>query len=453
MADKIGNLYTGDNTDPNDQLRINQYQLRYFGDKGTEYFKYGLQQVDSNPYALDEDPVIFGFNISINTITSPLFNEVNDFFDYIGPRIKEIDTRRQTYNDLIEHICLFFDKPDTNLLSNFKSHYIKKIAGIDKLVETRDQSFAKFKDDMLTITMMEDTFLNGGYLSMLYKTLSYSKLNGKQLIPENLLRFDMDITISEIRNYNKVLKTLEGTDGNVTDAINIVQDNVSKYVYHLYECQFVFDSLSHDSTVSNVDKSIRDDFEFSITWKHSQSEFHKFKLDTFKYINNKNKNPNIYSDYNPTDPTPKFKDPYIILKTDEKIDAQQAQDSQSNLSDLKNSANAAKFNRIKRPGDLNGDNKVTFKEQFVSELDKIKENTKKNFLITIQQKRNQLINKAVEAIRGSLGLKRISAPYNVYDDNSSLFGKLKNDLVNFGGGQFNQLINLGNQALNKKGNK
>lgn len=454
-GDKIGIIpgypeSTGALTDYNEQNKLNQYQLRYFGDKSTEYFKYGLQQLDNNPYALDEDPVIFGFDISINTISSPLFNEMNPFFDYIGPRIKEIDSRRKVYQDFVDHIALFFDKPDTNMLSNFKSHYIKKINGVDKLIENTDQAFTKFKEDKITITMMEDTFLNGGYLGMLYRTLSYSRLNGKQLIPENLLRFDMDITISEIRNYNKVINSITNPDGSVTDAINVVKDNVSKYVYHLYDCQFFFDNNSHDSTVSNVDKSIREDFEFSITWKHTQSEFQKFKIDEFKYLNNKNKDPNVYSDFNPTDPTPPTKDPYLIYNKNSKDEAQTELDSKSQLSDLKNQTKISQLAGIKKPGDLNGDGKVSFKENFKSQLDTIKENTKKNILIAVQTKRNQLLNKAVEAIRGSLGLRRINAPYNVYDNNASVFGMLKNDLINFGGNQFNSLLGLGNSALNKK---
>jgi hypothetical protein len=461
MAQKIGNLYTGNSVD-NSQNKLNQYHYRYFKDLETFNFKYGLELIDSNPYGGDEDPIILGFDIRINTITSPLFNDMNSFFDYIGPRIKEIDSRRAVYNDFIDHFSLFFDKTDSNLLKNFKSHYLRSINGLDKLVNTGDKQFTKFGEDMLKIKMSEDVTMNGGYLSMLYKTLSYSKINGKQIIPENLLRFDMDIIISEIRNYNKVLKSITQTNlddnANTTEdsknIVNIVSDNMSRYVYHLYDCQFVFDELSHDAEVSNISKEIQNDFEFGIMYKFSTVEMEKWKLDQFKYLNNANKNPSIFMDSSPSsDNTPKTAEPYMVIDEQAQNEEQLKKDSESDLSSIKNSTNKNGDDLIKKPGDLNGDGEITGKEKVKSALDKLKEDTAKRAAQTIQQRRNELINKVVEQIRGSLGLRRINSPVNVYYDNNSLLGVIRNEIYDFANQGFSGSLENINSLINKKNAK
>lgn len=453
MAQKIGNLYTGNSVD-NSQNKLNQYHYQYFKDIDTFNFKYGLELINSNPNNGDEDPIILGFDIRINTITSPLFNDMKAFFDYIDGRIKEVESRRSIYRDFIDHFSLFFDKTDSNLLKNFKSHYIKSINGLDKLVNTSDQQFSKFGDDLLTIKMNEDVSMNGGYLSMLYKTLSYSKINGKQIIPENLLRFDMDIIISEIRNYNKVLKSVTQENGDSKDALNIVSDNMSRYVYHLYDCQFVFDQLSHDSEVSNVSKEIQDDFEFSIMYKFSTVEMEKWKLDEFKYVNNANKNPNIFMDSSPSsDNTPKTAEPYMVIDEQAKNEEQAKKDSESDLSSIKNSTNKNGDDLIKKPGDLNGDGEITGKEKVKSALDKLKEDTAKRAAQIIQQRRNELINKVVEQIRGSLGLRRINSPVNVYYDNNSLLGVIRNEIYDFANQGFSGSLENINSLINKKNAK
>lgn len=453
MAQKIGNLYTGNSVD-NSQNKLNQYHYQYFKDIDTFNFKYGLELISSNPNNGDEDPIILGFDIRINTITSPLFNDMNPFFDYIKDRIKEISSRKAVYNDFIEHFSLFFDKTDSNLLKNFKSHYLRSVSGLDKLVNTGDKQFTKFGEDMLKIKMSEDVTMNGGYLSMLYKTLSYSKINGKQIIPENLLRFDMDIIISEIRNYNKVLKSVTQENGDSKDVLNIVSDNMSRYVYHLYDCQFVFDELSHDAEVSNISKEIQNDFEFGIMYKFSTVEMEKWKLDQFKYLNNANKNPAIFMDSSPSsDNTPKTAEPYMVIDEQAQNEEQAKKDSESDLSSIKNSTNKNGDDLIKKPGDLNGDGEITGKEKVKSALDKLKEDTAKRAAQIIQQRRNELINKVVEQIRGSLGLRRINSPVNVYYDNNSLLGVIRNEIYDFANQGFSGSLENINSLINKKNAK
>lgn len=451
----IGNIYTGNMVD-NSQDALNQYVYRYFNDIRTFTFKYGLELSSSNPYSVDEDPTIFGFDIRINTITSPLFTDVGSFFNYIGDKINEVNSRANIYEDFLNHLYLFFDKTDTNLLQNFKSHYIKKITGLDKLVDTSEQKFTNYTKDKITISMSEDVGFNGGYLAMLYKTLSYSRLNGKLAIPENLLRFDMDIIVSEIRNYNRVLSSVNQTgvdqSGNQTEssvnALNVVADNMSRYVYHLYDCQFEFDSMSHDGSVSNENKEPAGEFEFNILYKFSTLEMQKWSpvptqnstatdIGFFNYINNENKNPALYSDASPSsDPTPITNEPYIVIDSGIFDTAQQDSNNQDSLATLKDSSLQTSQNDVLNP-----------QGGSPSLLDKLKQDAVNAAAYVAKQARNKLLLKVIGELENATGFRKINSPTNIYVDNYSPGAFIRNEIHNFA----NLGANAGFSALNTGG--
>jgi hypothetical protein len=139
---------------------------------------------------------------------------------------------------------------------------LKKISGLDKLIEKNGfdgkGNFINYGEDIITLTLNEDTNLSAGSLIMLYKTLSWSKNSGKKMIPENLLRFDLEITVSETRHYNRVM------------GENMIADVPNKYTYYLYECQFIFDKISHgDSIDMSSIKILEDGVNISFTYKYS----------------------------------------------------------------------------------------------------------------------------------------------------------------------------------------
>ena len=57
---------------------------------------------------------------------------------------------------------------------------------------------------------------------------------GKQVIPENLLRFDAYIIITEIRKYQRVFKI------NYPMGVDVYNDLLSKYTYKLYGLSVFF---------------------------------------------------------------------------------------------------------------------------------------------------------------------------------------------------------------------
>lgn len=197
------------------------------------------------------------------------------------------------------------DMRDTFLGSAAKAYYVQSISGLNKLNEQNDygeagQRFVKWGSDFLTITVNEDVSQNMGYLAALYKNLAWSRERGRLAVPENLLRFEAVLDITEIRNYIRAYKNkLESTPddpevlsgGNNFDWIQIA-DQTSKYRYFVHECQFFFPTMPHTDTLTNAPTEFAKGLEIKIYFKNSNLRFMKF---TPPY--NAKVNDNDYSGY------------------------------------------------------------------------------------------------------------------------------------------------------------
>ena len=313
-----------------------------FNDTSLDYFKHGLQVIDGKnsqlrseknaretwdgyeegvpsrlaqllgdtdgtkgtPYE-NTDPVIFGFEIIIDLVNSPLLNGSVEDFIASFPYVNEIATRRKVMADFRQQFLKLFktkgtfkigpDKPTASiktsnyantdspsqLYSNGKpaymSYYLKKIGGLEKLIEAnlpdKNKSLIEYRKDLLKLTFTEDVSLDMGTLAYLYKLLYWSKPNGKNIVPENLLRFNCDIVISEMRHFNRVRKGVTNGD------LEVVKDNLSRYIYTLNECQFWFDQPAHDSEVDLGSIKTYDDFVVTMDYKYATTKFERWTPD------------------------------------------------------------------------------------------------------------------------------------------------------------------------------
>lgn len=283
----------GSSTNPYYSIRDHYF---IFNDNSTDYFKFDQQTIyngGTTPYEIT-DPVIFGFDIIIDNLSSPLLNgSINDFIANYS-NISEIAARAKVYEEFKQQFIKFFktktpisidlDDPITitknidtsfttknsNILQNkraYLNYYLKSITGLNTLIEKnspgdKSSSITKYETDSITLTFDEDISLNIGTLTHLYKLLSWSKPNAKSIIPENLLRFNCDIIVSEIRNYSRVIRAVD------TGDIKVVKDNVSRYVYSLYECQFFFnDGMPHTDSI-DMGKKVDPYSGYSIKFYH-----------------------------------------------------------------------------------------------------------------------------------------------------------------------------------------
>lgn len=243
----------------------------------------------------NEDPTLLGYDIVIKSVQSPLFNgSVEDFINAsFNSQNLEITSRLDVITEFKEQFNKFFK---SDISSDSKVHYIKKISGLDRLNEANtnvefNKSFVDYGTDIISLTLYEDVNQNMGYLASLYKSLSWSRRNGKQLIPVNLLRFEAEITISEVRNFNKVVK-----DG--PTRLSVLADNISRYKYTLYDCQFFF-NMPHGSEIDMTTGTLLEGFDISFDYKYSTMKFEKFSYDdtntgsfgmNVKVVDNRNSN-------------------------------------------------------------------------------------------------------------------------------------------------------------------
>ena len=235
-------------------------KLKHFLDQDSNNFRFGDVMMPGF-YEL-EDPTFLGYDIFIDNVGSPLFNkQIKNFAKEFGNSVGITEIKNRFYNDKGDALYDIFyrkffeifhkltDSSDTNgnLSPNiptqiYRSYYINKIAGMKLL----HKPFIEYMKDKITITLNEDLKMRALNLSELYRNLTYSFKNGKQLIPRNLLRFNMIIKVSDIRKF----KYLDNTDNSIKNQANWTMnptgdvyksqwESTSVY-YTLYDCHLDF---------------------------------------------------------------------------------------------------------------------------------------------------------------------------------------------------------------------
>lgn len=330
--------------DPEQKFSTRDYYL-LFNDTSTDYFKHGLHIIDNKtplrsdkntreawdgreegtPLRLDNvlrdttgrggtpyentDPVLFGFELIIDAVSSPLLNgSVEDFITQFSS-ISEVGARKYVLADFKQQFVKLFktkgnvfvdqdsngqiktsikttnysnSESQTNVFEPgrkaYMSYYLKKIQGLELLIEANQPNKKKYltdyRNDVIKLVFNEDVSSNMGTLSHLYKLLYWSKSNGKNIIPENLLRFNCEIIVSEVRNLNRVRKAID------TGNLEVIKDNVSRFIYSLKECQFYFDQPAHDNEIdlSQPTKEF-DQFTVTMDYKYVTSKFERWVPD------------------------------------------------------------------------------------------------------------------------------------------------------------------------------
>ena len=255
----------------------------------------------------NEDPVSFGYDIIINYATSPLFNGgIEDFIDKFSS-YGEIKSRKDVVSQFKSQFFKFFKVDSSSSIKDSngnsaiqpnefgtkyvpRTYYLKKLSGLDNLTESinsdKPKQFIDYGNDYLTLTLNEDVTINMGYLASLYKILSWSRINGKKMFPDNILRFDMQIVVTEARKYNKVNKNNKSTQASIDNYADVI----SRYRYNIYECQFFFEKMSHDDTIDMSALDISQGFDIKINYKYATVNF--------EWLNNYDFNNNTVSQNN-----------------------------------------------------------------------------------------------------------------------------------------------------------
>jgi hypothetical protein len=490
----------------------------------------------------NNDPVIYGFEIIIDAISSPLLNgAVEDFITQFSS-ISEVGSRANVIYDFKnQFIKLFKTKgnvrinpntipniPTMSILNDPKSmqtivnsegssdifrpgrkaylsYYLQKIDGLSNLIEKNTSEKSSYLNDygkdLIKLSFLEDVSGTLSTLAHLYKLLYWSKPNGKGVIPENLLRFNCDIIVSECRNFNRVRKSL-----NSPDNLEIIKDNVSRHIYSLKECQFWFDKMPHEDSIDMGNIKTFDTYEISFDYKYSTSKYEKWTADPQKFgqyvsynngaiwkIGNKGARDARSTEADSTTGTsipdysvPKFftvgtntlkhngvttaiiLEEYKISNEDDKSTIEETQ-IDSNVTVNDNTNNSKKTGDELGEDEQNiGSKKEKRKQSIKNSLDSFKENSKKtaknalkktaNFVIgevNNQIKiRAKLLEDTIVKIKNSLGQGGLSTdPKNVYPKpytphSFGIFFDVRNELFNFIGEDVATILQSGSNIIN-----
>jgi len=346
------------------------------------------------------------------------------------------------------------------------SYYLKKVEGLEFLAEKNTPGTKKYLvdygKDLIKLDFYEDVSLTLGTLAHLYKLLYWSKPNGKGLIPENLLRFNCDIIVSECRNFNRVRKAVNS--GN----LEIIKDNVSRYIYSLRECQFYFDSYTHPGAIDMSNPATTESYTVQFDYKYSTTKFEKWTPggENFgKYVgynnggiwkigNKSNERTGTYSASVPTFLTiggnTLFQNGVtkpVIIKNDFKIlGSIEESIPNPNIPSLPNDDLATRAKgQLKEFAKRSEEKAKTLAKQAGNRLvaSVVKEAQ------GIVNKQFALLNKSINKILNGVGVEGIRPPRNIYTGQGlgvggRLFYDLRGELLNFVGGfTGNQLFGQG----------
>jgi len=249
-------------------------------------FKYS-----SSIYGWYDDPTYLGYTILIDTESSPLWNYGNSRGETTSLKSGSVLGFITKYSDIYEirqrgviyqeFLAEFEEIIGTTLsyVPLVKSYYVEQISGLDKLMS----KIVKYPDDKLTITLTENVSLRATYLAELYNNLCYSYNYQRFAVPDNTLRFDLLIQISDIR----VFKSYSD------DGKPIINTSPPKMVFRLHDCNFDFsqtkpftESISM-AGFSAVDKTPRN-LTFDIIYKSITREFSSTLFPAYDIINKAN---------------------------------------------------------------------------------------------------------------------------------------------------------------------
>ena len=271
-------------------------------------FQYGINDtlLDTNVTLFNnfvdkiEDPTILTFTIEIDQANSPLFQTdggVGSINEFIAQRQQDFPTDGLASlegNNLIvsSNIGGLYDRMDL-MLQEFqktfldfftsyqtstigpksKSYYIQSVGGIselDKVWTGEGGGNENYKYSKLKVTMREDVKMSARNLYFLYNSLKMHRRSGKTLIPENLMRFNMWVKISEIRNFTSLRFAVE--TGANQDIIDAIKRDVTAIYYYVQDCSLDFSKL-HKETYTVEDTREFENLEFEIIFRRAYRVF------------------------------------------------------------------------------------------------------------------------------------------------------------------------------------
>ena len=144
-------------------------------------------------------------------------------------------------------------------------YYFQSLDGLADLWKIDKTEFNSYrgKDKVLTISCLEGIDMKITALADLYRKMSFDAYHMRELLPENLRFFNVDIRVAEMRKFHKIMDVAnpsintEQVNGNANtetfkhQQFEAISDLISVIVFRLEHCEFDFeDSFPAEDALS-----------------------------------------------------------------------------------------------------------------------------------------------------------------------------------------------------------
>ena len=221
------------------------------GEQRKAFTKGHLRSNSKNPY---QDPTYLTFTLMFDN-QSPLFNEqvaVQSLKDQYGD-----EERSEKLKSFIKTI---------KLINLEMPWYWKSITGIDRVMDFNMlEPYWGGDDAKLEIECNESINLAISGLMDLYREAVYNFKGWTQVLPENYKRFNLYVTVSEVREIQTTRKDRTGNEVAINDAITA--DSKPYFMFKFTGCQFDITSAKETFSELNSNEPSQPSPKIRITYK------------------------------------------------------------------------------------------------------------------------------------------------------------------------------------------
>lgn len=252
-------------------------------------FRYG----DGDGFRVSEDPTYLMF--SLDFVFDPLFNESVGMYaspllmGTADPSAPEADASAEMYlrarNLLPQLMRLNKFKQLLFNVSTKMPWYFQSIKGVDKLWANASNMAEgqKAREAVLEITTLEAIDLKMSYLAELYRKAVYDGVYMRELVPDNLRWFQLNLYVAEFRHITAFEGISDGTPDQILKANqDYFANNATFFKFECYQCEFDFSVSvpSGEYAVYGFDTPAANSFKINVGWFFDKHQFSFYDIMT-----------------------------------------------------------------------------------------------------------------------------------------------------------------------------
>lgn len=149
--------------------------------------------------------------------------------------------------------------------------YFQSIAGLEKMWENSSNMAEgqKARECVLTVNTLESVDLRISYLAELYRKAVYDGVYMREILPDNMRYFQLEVYVAEFRNFSRYLAV---DSDNVSDIVKAntqyFLNDTTYYKFDCYMCEFDFSKTfpMSEISVNSFDEPATNKFDIKVGW-------------------------------------------------------------------------------------------------------------------------------------------------------------------------------------------